>query len=571
MYVLSGDALKSVTNESQVSGRLKGRYDTHKKKKRETPRRAPRKSQKKARLVEFDPDISSSDNDLSLGRRYSNIAIRISSAPVFINHEDYNLVNKRFHSLLTSLSIAADLAAKLKKTSHKLYESYEETIKHASFDLMHDFKSILEYVKENPNPNPENPFFVTLNTFYTRPRKDIQEDNDRLFNWLSTENTAINQDYRLSFRLKIRDLIVKIKNDWEEGKSSWGKKASILRSIKDEIEIGFSYPKEFIEFFVTDPHNLEKVKEQLKEQEESIRKNGEIKKIDLPKNITDDDFVRFAALSSIYKSLCSNPMNPDFTKLYDSADEHTAAMYKEVRELKLLNEYMEKYLENMKKLIGDEDEDENGYEFGDYDKVVDIIDKSGTHAYSSVFDLNNIKKAYYDYFKKEGKGIPKPLMEKFGKASEKTASVQSSNKTGNDKMRKTAMYHGVLIQGGPDGPTNTGWKSIDKRYIGEKHYESILASARDMLKENPWFESNWHGGSSDAPVRAALDLAIATADGAIYQSKIDSPTYEILLNKLAGWEYDLMKDTVLNIHSNPKKRKASTDYDLMLNDLKYLK
>lgn len=116
---------------------------------------------------------------------------------------------------------------------------------------------------------------------------------------------------------------------------------------------------------------------------------------------------------------------------------------------------------------------------------------------------------------------------------------------------KTAAYHGVVGQGHPEGPTNTGWRSVDKRYLGKEHFDAIIASAKAFLDED-YLSNGWESAAADAPKRAALDYAIHTADGGVYQSKIDAETYDMLLNRLAGLGYDQFEETVL-----PTKRSAS--------------
>jgi hypothetical protein len=104
---------------------------------------------------------------------------------------------------------------------------------------------------------------------------------------------------------------------------------------------------------------------------------------------------------------------------------------------------------------------------------------------------------------------------------------------------KTAEYHGVLKQGHPSGPTNTGYKSIDKRYFGKKHYDSIISSAKEYLSDDWLKKEEWKDGAADARLRAALDLAILTADKNLYASKIDVETYNMLLARLSDSDEDL--------------------------------
>lgn len=124
---------------------------------------------------------------------------------------------------------------------------------------------------------------------------------------------------------------------------------------------------------------------------------------------------------------------------------------------------------------------------------------------------------------------------------------------------RVATYHGILDQrGNPTDPPNTGWRSLDKRHIGEEHFKSILKQAGELLKDD-WLKYGWDGGSKDAPVRAALDMTIQVADGGIYQSKIDAETYDMLLNRLAGWGHDSFSDTVIPMKASKTgdKRSAS--------------
>jgi hypothetical protein len=130
----------------------------------------------------------------------------------------------------------------------------------------------------------------------------------------------------------------------------------------------------------------------------------------------------------------------------------------------------------------------------------------------------------------------------------------ASNKTVCRRMiNKSATYHGVVCQGHPTDPAGSSPKTYDKRYFGKKHYDSILACAKDFLKQD-WLKYGWGETPGDVPTRAALDLAIHTADDGLYQSKIDSMTYNMLLNKLAGWDFDVFNETLF---AKSETRKAS--------------
>ncbi len=109
---------------------------------------------------------------------------------------------------------------------------------------------------------------------------------------------------------------------------------------------------------------------------------------------------------------------------------------------------------------------------------------------------------------------------------------------------RTGAYHGVRdVRGNPTDSPNTV-SLPDRRYFTNKDYDVIVKFAGKLLDED-WLKYGWDGGAKDAPIRAALDLAIQTANGNAYQSKIDSETYDLLLNRLAKWGYDTFSDTVL--------------------------
>lgn len=108
---------------------------------------------------------------------------------------------------------------------------------------------------------------------------------------------------------------------------------------------------------------------------------------------------------------------------------------------------------------------------------------------------------------------------------------------------RTGAYHGVRdVRGNPTDSPNTV-ALPDRRYFTNKDYDAIVKFAGKLLEED-WLKYGWEGGPKDVPLRAALDLSIQTANGNAYQSKIDSETYDLLLNRLAKWGYDTFSDTV---------------------------
>ena len=133
------------------------------------------------------------------------------------------------------------------------------------------------------------------------------------------------------------------------------------------------------------------------------------------------------------------------------------------------------------------------------------------------FDLESIMEEFQQTMISKYKDIPKKLndvFEGFSRAASDNLhkialKLSPSNETGSSKpVSRTATFHGYVKQGHPSGdPMNTGWKSSDKRYFTKENYASIVKETKELLKED-WFKSGWEGGAKDAPIRAALDLAI---------------------------------------------------------------
>lgn len=196
---------------------------------------------------------------------------------------------------------------------------------------------------------------------------------------------------------------------------------------------------------------------------------------------------------------------------------------------------LDQYLRDIEAYLGDDDDD------FDFDSVIDslsdvadvpphVVEKVVEH--DDPDELADLLKANdYDMSKLED------LDRQLGLSA-------TSNKSSGPMSPRTGAYHGVRdVRGNPTDPPNTG-SLPDRRYFTDKDYDVIVKFAGKLLDED-WLKYGWDGGAEDAPVRAALDLAIQTANGNAYQSKIDPETYDLLLNRLAKWGYDTFSDTVL--------------------------
>ena len=115
-------------------------------------------------------------------------------------------------------------------------------------------------------------------------------------------------------------------------------------------------------------------------------------------------------------------------------------------------------------------------------------------------------------------------------------------------MNRFALYHGVdpYAHGVEAYPK---WSQTHQRDLGDSDWRSILASARDWLKQ-PVLAKNVEGIERDTQLRAALDLAIRTLDGGKYDAQIQPTVYNMLLAKLAG---EPTNETLLTIREASDK------------------
>jgi hypothetical protein len=206
---------------------------------------------------------------------------------------------------------------------------------------------------------------------------------------------------------------------------------------------------------------------------------------------------------------------------------------------------LDRLLSDMESVTGDGDGDDD-YEDFDFDSVIDalsdggdvppevlrrMVDESGS---DSVADLLRGTERSLDFDRSRADELDRALGLS---ATSYGRSVLMSAKTG--------AYHGVRdVRGNPTDSPNTV-SLPDRRYFTDKDYDVIVKFAGKLLASDDWLKYGWDDGAEDAPLRAALDIAIQTANGNAYQSKIDPETYDLLLNRLAKWGYDTFSDTVL--------------------------
>lgn len=100
---------------------------------------------------------------------------------------------------------------------------------------------------------------------------------------------------------------------------------------------------------------------------------------------------------------------------------------------------------------------------------------------------------------------------------------------------RTSMYHGIepYPKDHEGFAPYVGWEQAAVRDLSSNDWDLLLASAKEWLKSSVLSKSI-EGMVPDARFRAALDLAIRSADDGRYGAVIDSNLYNMLLAKLAG-------------------------------------
>jgi len=275
----------------------------------------------------------------------------------------------------------------------------------------------------------------------------------------------------------------------------------------------------------------------------------------------ENDLFRFAQLVAAYQVLSKNPDKISADQLMADVKKLAGLLDTQVSEVVDLNNIMNIWISALGQIkVKDTNID---YKPNDYDKLLKNL--SSFFDQSKYVDPEPTMKEMEKLLKEEFKDIP-PEMEAMFKGFKRAA---TSNETPRIRIMakkvvdytkvagRVATYHGIIDQkGNPTDPINTGWKSYDKRYFGEDNYKSIVKYAKELLTQD-WFKYGWGEKKSDASLRAALDVAIYVGDSTLHQSKIDSETYNMLLNRLAGWGYDSFSETIVFESGKGTKRSAS--------------
>ena len=342
-----------------------------------------------------------------------------------------------------------------------------------------------------------------------------------------------------------------IADNWPD-KSDWQTRAAIIGGIRKAADDSKLPEAIKVPFLRQDIPNVladnKAIKAILKS---NVKKSG----------ADENDLFRFAQLVAAYQVLSKNPDKISTDQLMADVKKLAGSLDEQVSEVVDLNNIMNIWTSALGQIKA---KDTNiDYKPNDYDKLLKNL--------SSFFDQSKYvnpeptMKEMEKLLKEEFKDIP-PEMEAMFKGFKRAA---TSNETPRIRIMakkvvdyakvagRVATYHGIIDQrGNPTDPINTGWKSYDKRYFGEDNYKSIVKYAKELLTQD-WFKYGWGEKKSDASLRAALDVAIYVGDSTLHQSKIDSETYNMLLNRLAGWGYDSFSETIVFESGKGTKRSAS--------------
>lgn len=482
-----------------------------------TERRGPKHDNRRRRLKEGDADLKSDDRDMSMNQKHigfniADVALRIFAAepksekpskPPSKPKSKAETDNKARVLIEEKINKAKALSQELSTDIHQ----YSKKLGQA-FDAFSQKQSTLEPKK------------------YLSVLQTVEKGQEIVGEKIQSG--------------KLSQLINDISKWWSFFPIPYGVRLGILKLLKSRID-DFQIPSAIQAALRVDPKNLAKNKEILADIIDESYESADGGTRKLKDIIGKDDPIQFAALSSIYRELEPNPDKIDGIELKKNVDKLTKEIHDQYLHLLALDSVVHDWNDiiriHKQKKTEDQIHDPEHY-FENFKRDLGKF-LGGSHKQSDV------KQIVLETLKEKGLD-PESILE-----GDIPKAAATSNETSLNRMTfKVSSYHGVVHQGHPSGPYS-GFTSYDKRYFSKENYDSIIVSAKNFL-DSDWLKYDWEGGSEDAKYRAALDLAIHTADSNLYQSKIDAETYDMLLNRLAGWDYEQFSDTIL-----PQKAKRS--------------
>ena len=560
---LADSSLSQYEREEKEIERLIDKSPAPSRKDRE--KHGPHHDQRRERIKTDDPDMKSADKDLSLnykqvGSVIDRVALRISADPVVESKKPSKKIRKKVPEQPEkkfeekSGEPETKLVAKKPKIDLGIKPSGESDSR--TIDLLIElYEQIFESL-DNLAPSVAKSFHDYAYKAWLDPKKkDLANSNVKTANQIlgKLKNAPLlegNIDDPISFAER-----------WPSNTQAWAERAFIISELSNSID-GYNIPAPIKKALLGVGRKISNEK-----AVSAILKNV----LKFPS--MDEEEVRdFAALTIVYDALRTNPDKisvGEVKNLIKNSSEVVSDQVRQIESLKEFTEQLNKY-EKVPVVSDDEEEIKDTPYFRKLEKTLSDIDDffyhgSGNSITDSKLTRSCIEEMISDHF---GGEIPHELKEKLKNFHSVAASYRPFG--GNRMTAKVATYHGILNQGNPDGTSNTPYKSYDKRYFGKDHFDSIIKMAKGYLEED-WVKYGWDDGAEDAKYRAALDLSIHMADSNLYQSKIDTDTYGMLLNRLRGGEDDTFEADIPSFGVNRSASAMNASYQNILriaNDLR---
>jgi hypothetical protein len=345
------------------------------------------------------------------------------------------------------------------------------------------------------------------------------------------------------------DIAAKISSIWPNGKpDDVVTRAGVIAAVQNAID-KTKVPASLKAVMGKEPGNVRNnaklVEEALKDAVKDNSKVGE------------EDVTALAVLTSAYRALLKNPVTIEADSFMKDVDELTEQIHGEINKLLVLPKFMRSWEKAIREFAKDGEKEEKISAYN-WDKEVGESLKTFFHegdGEEPPFDSDTFVDGLESVLGKKYTEAPEELKKMVEGYRSKAASYNAPNIKA--MRQRNATYHGVVQQGDPTNGPYTGYRSLDRRYFGKEHYDSIIKTAKEILKED-WAKYDWEGGAKDANFRAALDLSIWTADSNLYQAKIDVETYNMLLARLMNLKDDVFSDTLITTDDSVKPRRASS-------------
>jgi hypothetical protein len=375
--------------------------------------------------------------------------------------------------------------------------------------------------------------------------KAMLDAHKDLVNWMKKLIGIYEKTANTRFKGSPAEIAAQVAALWPNDKpNNWATRAGVLAALQESVK-SLKAPASVKATALREAGNKKKGANLL----------GDVLKEASEGKISEDsieDRTELATLVAAYRSLLDNPVRVDAADLVADIDKETERVYGEMQKLMAVPAFMKSWEKAIHELAKDDDpETITASEY--YDEVQKSLKSFFKDDNDPVFDPGEFVDGIESFFGDDFKKAPEPLKKMV--EGYRSAATSYGALRGKAMGQRIATYHGVRQQGDPTNGPYKGYQSIDKRYFGKEHYDSIVAHAKELLQED-WLKFEWDAGAKDAPFRAALDLSIHLADSNLYQGKIDGETYNMLLARLMGDKVDVFSETLIT-NDDTKSRRAS--------------